>query len=428
MNEVRRSPVFGKRKEPHTVIIARGDHIRHFTVRPWLAALVGSALCAIAIGYLGATSYLVLRDDLIGAASAHQARTHQAYEDRIAALRAQVDRITSRQLLDQRLMEERVGELMERQAQLARRQGRLAPVLERVRGETPPVPTPRPQIRADAAAAEAAEPTASPRAGTPPAALSAYAATAQASVPWPLRSGHAPSAADEADRLFVAINRSLSSIESEQLARIETLSQNADTAADTIAGALEQAGLSVEIEAKDGTGRGGPLLALGRDLPFESRVQELDETLARLETLKSEARRLPIAHPVPGAALTSRFGVRRDPLIGTPAHHSGLDFRAATGHPVRAAGAGTVVTAGWNGGYGRMVEIRHADGLTTRYAHMSKITVRKGQEVGPGTVIGKVGSSGRSTGPHLHYEVRRSGEAVDPAPYIRAGRKIAGLI
>ena len=95
------SAVFGKRKEPHTVIIARGDEIRHFTVRPWLAAVAGSALAAVVIGYLGATSYLVLRDNLIGAATARQARIQQAYEDRISALRAQVDRITSRQLLDQ---------------------------------------------------------------------------------------------------------------------------------------------------------------------------------------------------------------------------------------------------------------------------------------------------------------------------------------
>ena len=119
MNETGQSAVFGRRREPHTVIIARGNEIRHFTIRPWLAAFLGSALAAIAIGYLLATSYLVLRDDLIGAATARQARMQQAYEDRISALRAQVDRITSRQLLDQQLMETKVGELLERQAQLS---------------------------------------------------------------------------------------------------------------------------------------------------------------------------------------------------------------------------------------------------------------------------------------------------------------------
>ena len=146
-----RSPVFGRRKEPHTVIIARGDQIRHFTIRPWLAALTGSAFFAIAIGYLLATSYLVLRDDLIGASLARQARMQQAYEDRISALRAQVDRITSRQLLDQQLMEEKVTELLQRQTQLSARHGRLGSVLDRAAAELPetaPAPAEKPDLRA----------------------------------------------------------------------------------------------------------------------------------------------------------------------------------------------------------------------------------------------------------------------------------------
>ena len=130
MNPTGQSAVFGRRKEPHTVIIARGNEIRHFTIRPWLAAFIGSALAAIAIGYLLATSYLVLRDDLIGATTARQARMQQAYEDRISALRAQVDRITSRQLLDQQLMETKVSELLERQTQLSQRHGRLADAVQ----------------------------------------------------------------------------------------------------------------------------------------------------------------------------------------------------------------------------------------------------------------------------------------------------------
>jgi len=140
VNATGQSAVFGRRKEPHTVIIARGNEIRHFTIRPWLAAFIGSALAAIAIGYLLATSYLVLRDDLIGATTARQARMQQAYEDRISALRAQVDRITSRQLLDQQLMENKVSELIERQTQLSQRHGRLGPLLERAENEVGAAP------------------------------------------------------------------------------------------------------------------------------------------------------------------------------------------------------------------------------------------------------------------------------------------------
>src|SRR5690606_30976896 len=116
------------------------------------------ALAAIAIGYLLATSYLVLRDDLIGAAVARQARIQQSYEDRISALRAQVDRITSRQLLDQQLMENKVSELLARQSVLSQRHGRIGPILERAAGETgllpaaAPVPEQKPEVRADAGA------------------------------------------------------------------------------------------------------------------------------------------------------------------------------------------------------------------------------------------------------------------------------------
>ncbi len=87
-----------------------------------------------------------------------------------------------------------------------------------------------------------------------------------------------------------------------------------------------------------------------------------------------------------------------------------------------------MVKSGWNGGYGRMVEIDHGNGLTTRYAHMSKLRVKKGQTVETGDVVGEVGSSGRSTGPHLHYEVRRNGDAIDPLRFLKAGKKVSSLL
>ena len=143
MKEAVRPTVFGKRREPHTVIIARGDDIRHFQVRPWIATLAGSVLASMAVGYLLATSYLVLRDDLIDATTARQARIQQAYEDRISALRAQVDRITSRQMLDQQLMETKVGELLDRQSKLTQRHGRLGPLLERAEIDPAALPASR---------------------------------------------------------------------------------------------------------------------------------------------------------------------------------------------------------------------------------------------------------------------------------------------
>jgi murein DD-endopeptidase MepM/ murein hydrolase activator NlpD len=116
--------------------------------------------------------------------------------------------------------------------------------------------------------------------------------------------------------------------------------------------------------------------------------------------------------------------VRTDPLIGTPALHSGMDFRAPIGSQIKATASGIVRKAGWNGGYGRMVEIDHGNGLATRFAHMSKILVSEGEQIKAGDVVGLVGSSGRSTGPHLHYEIRKYGAAIDPLRFIKAGKQI----
>jgi murein DD-endopeptidase MepM/ murein hydrolase activator NlpD len=105
--------------------------------------------------------------------------------------------------------------------------------------------------------------------------------------------------------------------------------------------------------------------------------------------------------------------------------HTGLDFRAEYGAPVRASGAGQVVGAEYAGAYGRMVEIDHGNGVTTRYAHLSSFAVSPGQSVAAGTVIGRAGSTGRSTGAHLHYETRIDGEAIDPQRFLRAGSRLA---
>jgi hypothetical protein len=127
--------------------------------------------------------------------------------------------------------------------------------------------------------------------------------------------------------------------------------------------------------------------------------------------------------------VTSRFGRRIDPFLGKPAMHTGIDFRAATGDPARATAGGTVVTAEYSGGYGNMVEIDHGNGISTRFGHMSRIDVTAGQIVSEGTIVGRAGSTGRSTGPHLHYEIRIDGAPIDPMRYIkrRHGNRAAAL-
>jgi murein DD-endopeptidase MepM/ murein hydrolase activator NlpD len=123
--------------------------------------------------------------------------------------------------------------------------------------------------------------------------------------------------------------------------------------------------------------------------------------------------------PVQGRR-SSGFGSRIHPITGARAQHTGVDVAAPAGTPIRAAAAGVVSFAGSRGGYGNLVIVDHPRGLQTYYAHQRDLHISAGQDVAQGTLLGTVGSTGRSTGPHLHFEVRRDGVAVDPAPYLRS--------
>lgn len=420
--------VFGKRREQHIVILASGDKIRHMTVRPWMAAVAFCFVGVMAIGYLGATTYLVFRDNLIGASMARQARMQHEYEDRIAALRAQVDRVTSRQLLDQQVVEEKVEKLLEQQVALASRHGRLDALLDRAQavGELPesgPLPTIKPgepnkqaSLSGGAAAIES---------------LLGGGKTATTEKTTAL--GYVPltdTVADRADRLFSHMTLSLKDIEQDQIDRIQQLTSGATETAEEISGILLRNGIPLDTapgtEAAEGIG--GPYVAPQSSSPFNASLNELDAALTRLETMRDTAKRMPFANPAPGKDITSRFGNRPDPFLGGLAMHAGIDFRSPVGGEIRSTGAGKIVAAGPAGGYGNMVEIDHGLGLTTRYGHMSRVLVKVGDEVASGDVIGLSGNTGRSTGPHLHYEVRRNGEALDPMRFLNAGMKLTTLI
>ena len=173
---------------------------------------------------------------------------------------------------------------------------------------------------------------------------------------------------------------------------------------------------------------GGPLIELKTNASFLDAADAVRETRRMLATVRKAALSVPHGSPVPGKRISSRFGHRRDPFTGRRALHGGLDYAARRGTPVRATASGRVIRAGRQGGYGKLVEIDHGGGITTRYAHLHRIHVKKGQRVGRGKRIGKVGSTGRSTGPHLHYEVRRRGRVLDPMTYVRLEKELAPLM
>jgi murein DD-endopeptidase MepM/ murein hydrolase activator NlpD len=178
---------------------------------------------------------------------------------------------------------------------------------------------------------------------------------------------------------------------------------------------------------------GGPFVAApaSADLTaFRTSVAVVQGELARYNTIRAMAAKLPLTAPVADPSVSSGFGTRVDPFLGTPALHTGLDFRALQGMPVGATAPGTVIAAdiGYNGGYGNMVDIDHGNGIVTRFGHLSEISVKVGQAVGKGTIIGRAGSTGRATGPHVHYEVRIDDDPIDPTRFLSAGDKLLPLL
>ena len=170
---------------------------------------------------------------------------------------------------------------------------------------------------------------------------------------------------------------------------------------------------------------GGPFIAAAADvataeLRTDQQFRTLFQTWKRLDAPQSGAGAIaiPSVQPVQRLSFTSNFGIRSDPFRGTAAMHAGVDIPGPTGTPIYATADGIISHAGRQGGYGNLVEINHGKGIATRYGHLSKILVGDNARVTRGQMIGLMGSTGRSTGPHLHYEVRMDGHAVNPLPFL----------
>ncbi len=213
----------------------------------------------------------------------------------------------------------------------------------------------------------------------------------------------------------------LARIEARQLAYTERLTRYADRRAARAEEAIRTLGLDPRtVMVDDETAQGGPLelLVSDADGTLDPRFERLALSLARMSALERGLNEIPQVMPADMRSISSGFGYRRDPFTGRAAMHRGLDFRGPRGAPIHAAAAGRVSFVGYKSGYGRVVEISHGNGMMTRYAHMSRATTRVGQEVAAGDEIGKIGNTGRSTGPHLHFEVHINGRAVNPRPFL----------
>ncbi|NBN62352.1 peptidoglycan DD-metalloendopeptidase family protein [Microvirga tunisiensis] len=428
---------FGKRRSLHHVTITNGDRSRTFSFRPWVLGSVAACVGVFAVGYLSATAYLVWRDDILAARDTERSQIEASYESRIAYLRAEIDRLASTQVFERRSVETMVDALIERQNQLTDNHARVRALLEKASTvgltvtQALPLPAEKPSLPGSVLSfapagqsnlAIGGEPVPLPAGPLP--SLGLRGSSSDIGVPQTEDLGAAPGPqADSGDLL--GIGATLDQMLAENDRALDALAGTAEQGIRTLTAAIRPLGLDLSSLAEEGIG--GPFVPLPAST-FEERLSRAERAIAAYDVLRGAAQKLPLARPIRNVEVSSDFGPRLDPFLGTLAMHTGIDFKADQGTVIRAAGAGRVLTASYQGGYGNMVEIEHPGGLVTRYAHMSRILVSEGEEILAGEVVGRVGSTGRSTGPHLHYEVRRNGTALDPSRFVIAGDRLAGVL
>lgn len=317
---------------------------------------------------------------------------YAAYEDRIAELRIEVDRLHSRQYAQ-------AGDLNLQLQELTQQQEVLIEQHQYVK------------LLADKAA----------ELGIVAADLAPDPEAAATIVSSSLSFG---AGAPEAD--IEAAGAVLHNMMTETRVALAAISEEANSATDEILGELK--GIGIRPALPDGVAMGGPFIPAVGEADAVSLVDDANLVMTALTRFKAARGALdaaPIHRPLAAKIrMSSNYGNRKDPFTGRRAFHSGVDFPSPKGTTVLAAGAGKVTFVGKRSGYGNVVEVTHNGGIVTRYAHLSAFLVKEGQDVASGSPIAKVGSTGRSTGPHLHFEVRMKDGPVDPTRYLAAGKRL----
>jgi biotin carboxyl carrier protein len=413
--------------------------------------------------------YNLFRDEAVQAIVAGEKRDLRSYEERIAELRSRIDRMTTRQIVNQDTIEDRVAELVARHAELEARYLLVSDLESRASmagfatqrepvatGSTSPSPTANPVFEArfplPAAMGGPSErrsefdrpvPLENPSGSITP---NAFQSVGPKAGPQPFEELKMRGAIKD---VVGQIDRRTRIMEDTQIETMRQLAEGAARAAEQNRKVIAATGLSLSRFGKGDlaeapavpspvfalrdvsphssaeTAMGGPLVPhhAASASRFEDMMIRADRAITQASLTRHVMTRLPLARPLSTEHdITSSFGTRIDPFTRGFAMHSGIDFRAPTGTAVRASAPGKVIEAGPNGGYGRMIEIDHGHGISTRYAHLSSIAVNEGDTIRKGQIIGAVGSTGRSTGPHLHYEIRIDEDASDPMRFLRAQR------
>lgn len=322
-------------------------------------------------------------------------RVLAAYEDRIAQLRVEVDRLHSRQYAQAGDINLQLQELTQQQEMLLEQHQYVRQLAEKAS-----------ELGIDTAAIQAPE-----------------------ARPVALVTG---SISGGPKQDLESVGASIQEMMDDSRLALYAISEAATASTDAILDELRGVGIQPNLPDGTSTAVGGPYLPAAEGPDAISIIDDANavvEALARFKAARSAIGLAPIHRPLEVTTrVSSAFGSRKDPFTKGKAFHSGIDFPAPKGTTVFSAGYGKVTFVGQKSGYGNVVEITHGAGLLTRYAHLSGFIAKQGQTVQSGTPIAKVGSTGRSTGPHLHFEVRRKDQAIDPGKYLAAGKRLARFL
>ena len=382
--------------------------------RPPLSKILAAGLALALVWALGASYLIVFHDDVLAGFVARQTAMRDAYEARLADLQDRLDRAGRDRAGAESGLAERVAAALERQAELERRQAALAGLGTRINDPLTTGALPHPDEPPDGFGLRPAEAGGVPR----------FPAL-------PRRS------AIDAETGLIRLEARLDGLRAAQGERLARVVERAGDTVRRLRGLIGRTGLDPDRLDPTTAGTGGPLVPLdaraldgtGIANGFASTLDLARRTLGDGERLHRLAAALPLRRPIRGEpVVSSPFGTRLDPFTRGLALHTGLDLKAEFGEPARATAPGRVSAADYAGGYGNMVEIDHGHGVVTRFGHLARISVRPGQRVAAGDMIGAVGSTGRSTGAHLHYETRIDGEPVDPQRFLEAGGDLAAAL
>jgi murein DD-endopeptidase MepM/ murein hydrolase activator NlpD len=241
----------------------------------------------------------------------------------------------------------------------------------------------------------------------------------------------APTKADKTDPMTAKISMApeaapLVQLEQRQRQFAALLTVAVERRADKAAAAIRSFGLNPDSLARTAArAQGGPFVPWKGDKgALTDELEQLADALTRMEFLERSLLTIPSGKPTTAPMETSSYGYRRDPFNGHAAFHAGIDFPGRFAQPIQAAAPGKVSYVGQRQGYGNVVEVEHGNGLMTRYAHLSGFNAKVGQKVARGDTIARMGSTGRSTGTHLHFEVRVNGQAVNPRRFLEAAQDV----